>query len=170
MNSESNGVKVWQWVVGVIILILVVVLGIYLFSGSSSAPQAVTTPTETETTPTSTVSANNGIVIADQFPGNIVYVSSVQLAAPGFVVIMANNAGKPGAVIGSKAFPKGINPGQINLTKSMVDGGVYYAALFSDTAGTGVYSASADKAVVDAKGTPIMKIFHASSNIPETKG
>ncbi len=167
--NDSNGVKAWQWIVGIIIVIIIIILGVYLYNGSGSSTQV--TPVKTTTTvPTTTVSTNNGIVIADQFPGNIVYVSSVQLAAPGFVVIKADNKGTPGAVIGSKAFPVGINPGQINLTKSMVDGGVYYAALYTDTAGTGVYSATADQPVLDANGSPIMKIFHSSANIPETKG
>lgn len=171
MNPEqSSGSKTWQWIVAVVIVILIVILGYYLLkssggNGSSSAPV-----TSTSTTPSSPVASNNGLVVADQFPGNIVYVSSVQLAAPGFVVIQANNNGTPGAVIGSKAFPSGINPGQINLTTSMVDGGMYYASLYADTAGTGVFNASVDQPITDANGNAIMKIFHASANIPETKG
>jgi hypothetical protein len=170
MNPEqsSNGVKPWVWIVIVIVIILIIIFGYYLLKGSGTpAPVPMTS---TATTAASTVASNNGIVIADQFPGNIVYVSSVQLAAPGFVVIKADNNGTPGTVIGSKAFPAGINPGQINLITSMIDGGTYYAALYADTAGTGVWNASVDQPITDANGNAIMKIFHASANIPETKG
>jgi hypothetical protein len=171
MNPEqsTSGVKAWQWIVGIIVVIIIVILGYYLMKSNGNSSN--TAPVASTTAPAaSTVASNNGIVIADQFPGNIVYVSSVQLAAPGFVVIKADNSGTPGAVIGSKAFPAGINPGQINLTKSMVDGGTYYAALYADTASTGVFNASVDQPITDANGNAIMKIFHASANIPETKG
>jgi len=170
MNPEqsTSGSKAWAWIIGVIIVIIIVILGYYLMKGNGNSSN--TAPVTTTTPAASTVASNNGIVIADQFPGNIVYVSSVQLAAPGFVVIQADNNGTPGAVIGSKAFPAGINPGQINLSKSMVDGGTYYAALYADTAGTGIFNASVDQPITDANGNAIMKIFHASANIPETKG
>ena len=170
MNPEqsTSGSKAWAWIIGVIIVIIIVILGYYLMKGNGNSSN--TAPVTTTTPAASTVASNNGIVIADQFPGNIVYVSSVQLAAPGFVVIQADNNGTPCAVIGSKAFPAGINPGQINLSKSMVDGGTYYAALYADTAGTGIFNASVDQPITDANGNAIMKIFHASANIPETKG
>ena len=170
MNPEqsTSGSKAWAWIIGVIIVIIIVILGYYLMKGNGNTSN--TDPVTTTTPAASTVASNNGIVIADQFPGNIVYVSSVQLAAPGFVVIQADNNGTPGAVIGSKAFPAGINSGQINLSKSMVDGGTYYAALYADTAGTGIFNASVDQPITDANGNAIMKIFHASANIPETKG
>ena len=46
----------------------------------------------------------------------------------------------------------------------MLDGSVYYAELYADTAGTGVWNATTDQPLTDANGNPIMKIFHASSN------
>jgi hypothetical protein len=168
METQS-GIKSWQWIVTVIVIILIIILGVYWFSGSSTAPA----PVANENTPAvdnSTSSINNGILVTDQYPGDVVNISSVQLAKPGFVVIKKDASGLPGAVIGSAAFAAGIHPGQVNLTQSMVDGSVYYAALYSDVNGNGTYDAATDVAVKDVNGKDIMKTFRATSSVQEVKG
>ena len=163
--QPETGIKPWQWVVTVVVIILIVLGGIYLFKGNGGSSTSTTeTPTSTEPASNTPAAGANGLIVAPQFPGNIVYVSTVQLAQPGLVVIYKDNAGVPGAVIGSKAFPVGINPGQINLTQSMVDGGTYYAALFSDVNGNGKFDPATDTAVNDAAGQAILKSFRASAN------
>ena len=94
----------------------------------------------------------------------------MQLASPGFVVVQTQTAGAPGKVIGSQYFKAGINPGQINLTQSMLDGSSYYAVLYGDTNGNGVFDPTTDVPVKDAAGNIIMKIFHATSNVQQVKG
>ncbi len=169
MQPNQTGVKPWQWIVTVVVIIVFIILGFYIFGGKGStpAPYSGGTPSVNNSTPTNT---SNGLVVSDQFPGNIVYISSVQLANPGFVVIETNNNGTPGTVIGSKAFAAGINPGQVNLTQSMVDGSSYYAVLYSDSNNNGKFDVTSDAPVKDASGNVIMKIFHATSNVPEVKG
>jgi hypothetical protein len=152
---QENKVNPWTWIITVIIIIVLIILGFYFFAGNSSAPAPVTSTATTSTNPAQTGEANR-ISVTDQFPGNIVYVSSVQLAAPGYVVIKTNNNGTPGSIIGTQAVAAGINPAQVNLTQSMVDGSTYYAALYSDAAGT--------QPIVDSSGNPVMAIFHASAN------
>jgi hypothetical protein len=152
--QPQNKANPWTWIIIVVVIIILIILGWYFFGGSGSSTPVSSTATTT-TQPAQTGEANR-ISVTDQFPGNIVYVSSVQLAAPGYVVIKGDNNGTPGAVIGTKAFPAGINPGQVNLTTSMVDGDTYYAELYSDAAAT--------QPVLDSNGNPVMATFHASAN------
>lgn len=167
MQPETNGVRTWQWVVTVIVIIALIVLGYYMFKGSSA-----TAPSSTDNTSSDGLLAGkdvNRVVVTDQFPGNIVYLSSVQLTKPGFVVIHKDNAGIPGDVVGYQYFDKGINPGKITLTTATMDGGIYYAVLHSDD-GDKVFSAAKDLPLKDANGSTIMKLFRVTTTVTETKG
>jgi hypothetical protein len=168
--ENTSGIKPWQWIVTIIVIIIIVILGYWLFSknGSSTPSQSTTNTATTPTTPASTEA--NSVVVTDQYPGNVVYVSSVRLASPGFVVIQKNNGGTPGAVIGTQYFAAGINPGKITLTSPTVDGGLYYASLYSDTVGNQQFDITKDMLVQDSHGTAIIETFHALANVPETKG
>ena len=167
MQPNQTGVKSWQWIVTVVVVIILIILGFY-FLGGKSTP--VAPYNSTATTDTTSTNASNGIVVSDQFPGNIVYISSVQLAQPGFVIITTNNNGTPGTTIGSQYFKAGINPGQVNLKTALLDGSSYYAVLYADTNGNGTFDATTDLPVKDANGNIIMKIFHATSNVQQVKG
>jgi len=153
--QPQNKVNPWTWIITIVVIIIVIILGFYFFSGSGSAPAPVTS-TATTTNQLAQTGEANRISVTDQFPGNIVYVSSVQLATPGYVVIKSDKSGTPGAIIGTKAFPAGINPGKVNLTQPMIDGGTYYAELYSDSAAT--------QPVLDSNGNAVMATFHASAN------
>lgn len=160
MNEEQGGVKTWQWVVTVLVIIVLILLGYYMFKGDGTS----TTTDDLTTTPSATISTDaNRVVITDQFPGNIVYVSSVQLENPGFVVIKKDNAGTPGDIIGSQYFEKGINPGKVTLKSPTVEAGTYYAVIYSDTDGNKVFDAVKDMPLKDKAGNVIMKVFRASS-------
>lgn len=166
--EPQSGVRTWQWVVTVVIIIVLIIIGVIVFSGKGSG-----TPTDTDTNATTSQNANTGvnrITMTDQYPGNVVYISSVQLAKPGWVVIHKDNAGKPGDVIGSKLFQAGINPGSISLSSPMVDGQLYYAVLYNDD-GDGKFDIAKDLPLKDASGNTIMKIFRGSlSASQEIKG
>ncbi|MES3031234.1 MAG: hypothetical protein V4697_02370 [Patescibacteria group bacterium] len=166
--EQNSGVKGWQWAVTVIVIIILIVLGYYMIkSGSKSGDTTNNEPTVEDTTNPANV---NRVVISDQFPGNIVYLSSVQLANPGFVVIHKDNKGVPGDIIGSQYFDKGINPGKITLTSPTVEGGIYYAVLHTDD-GDKIFSATKDLPIKDASGNIIMKLFRGSSTVSnEVKG
>jgi len=172
MQPENSGIKPWQWVVTIIVIIIIVGLGYWLFSSnsnsSSTSQNTANTGTTTSNVPASTEA--NSVVVTDQYPGNVVYISSVRLASPGFVVIQKNNGGTPGAVIGTQYFAAGINPGKITLTSPTVDGGLYYASLYSDSVGNQQFDITKDSLIKDSHGTSIIETFHALANVPETKG
>ncbi len=165
--EATNGIKVWQWIVTVIVIAVLVFLGYKMFSKDSTVD--TTTVVETTDSDADTSSDSNRVVVLDQFPGNIVYISSVQLAKPGFVVIKSDKNGVAGDVIGFQYFDKGINPGKITLTKSTVDGAMYYAQLYTDD-GDKKFDATKDTSIKDATGNDIMKLFKVSTNVTEVKG
>ncbi len=160
MEPQASGVKTWQWVVTVIVIIALIVIGILVF-GSSKTEAPATTDQTTVGTDTASLSLNR-IVMSDQYPGNVVYLSSVQVQNPSWVVIQSDKNGQPGEILGSAHFDKGINPGNIKLTKPTVEGGTYYAVIYTDD-GSGKFNAVTDVPLKDGNGNVIMKIFHASA-------
>ena len=167
--EPNQGIKTWQWVVTVIVIIILIVLGYYLFKGNNGAMTPTDTSMSSTTDMTSDANEVNRIVVSDQYPGNVVYISSVQLANPGWVEIHKDNAGTPGAVIGSAYFAAGINPGKITLTENTVDGGTYYAIIHSDD-GDKKFDVTKDLPLKDSNGNVIMKVFHVTTNVTEVKG
>lgn len=162
--EPQSGIKTWQWVVTVIVIIVLIIIGIFVFSGN----ETVTPVDNTQNTPTDTNNTIglNRIVMNDQYPGNVVYLSSVQLEKTGWVSIHADNAGKLGEVIGSAKFEKGIAPGKVTLTKSTVEGGTYYAVLRFDD-GDGIFNATKDLPVKDSKGNDIIRLFRVTESAGE---
>ncbi len=161
MEPQATGVKTWQWVVTVIVIIALIVIGILVF-GSSKTEAPATTDQTASTTDIGTLALNR-IVMSDQYPGNVVYLSSVQVENPSWVVIQSDKNGQPGDIIGSAHFDKGINPGKITLTKPTVEGGTYYAVIYTDD-GAATFNAVTDLPLKDSNGNVIMKIFHASAS------
>lgn len=166
--EPTNGIKTWQWVVTVIVIVALIILGYYMFSGSKTPTLNPDITTDTTTSDDATNNVNR-IMVSDQFPGNIVYVSSVLLAKPGFVVIYKDNNGTPGEVIGSQYFSAGTYPGKITLTSSTVEGGKYYAVLHLDN-GDKKFDIAKDLPIKDASGNIIMKPFRATNSVTEVKG
>lgn len=165
--EPNQGIRTWQWVVTVIVIIILIVLGYYLFKGNGA-----TNPGDTNATPTDTVGdANeiNRIVVSDQYPGNVVYVSSAQLADGGWVEIHKDNNGTPGAIIGSTYMEKGIAPVRVTLTENTQDGQLYYAMLHGDD-GDKKFDGLKDLPLKDSRGNVIMKTFRATTNVTEVKG
>lgn len=161
--EPQSGIKTWQWVVTVIVIIALIIIGIMVFGNKKSDTSDMTSDT-TPTDTTEVVGEVNRIVMSDQFPGNVVYISSVTLANGGWVEIHKDNAGTPGEIIGSAYFNKGINPGKITLTKPTVEGGIYYAMLHSDD-GDKVFNGEKDLPLKDSKGNIIMKLFRAAASV-----
>lgn len=150
MESNAQGIATWQWVVSIIVIIALIVLGIYFFTGTSS-----TNMTPGGTTPALNTTGLNRLVVTDQFPGNIVFITTVQLAQPGFINITKDVAGQPGVVIGTQSFEKGINTGKVTLTEPTLSGSTYHAVLY--------YTDAKDTVLID-------KTFKARTDLPEDKG
>lgn len=160
--EPSNGIKTWQWVVTIIVIIALIIIGVMVFGNKNTVDTNV--EEENPISLNEDKDAINRIVMSDQYPGNVVYLSSVQVSNPSWVVIQADNAGVPGKVIGSTRFESGINPGKITLTQPMVDGGTYYAVIYNDIAGS-AFDVAKNTPVKDSKGQVIMKIFKASASV-----
>ena len=162
MQPTESGIKTWQWLVTAIVIIALIVIGIMVFGNKKDDAMTddVTPIVDNSNNPTEV----NRIIMTDQFPGNVVYIGSVTLAKGGWVEIHKDDAGKPGAIIGSTYFAAGINPGKITLTSPTVEGGIYYAMLHSDD-GDKKFDASKDLPLTDAKGNIIMKLFRASASV-----
>ncbi|MEK7609577.1 MAG: hypothetical protein AAB470_00455 [Patescibacteria group bacterium] len=160
--EPQSGIKTWQWVVTVIVIIVLIIIGIMVFGNKSTSTITEETATPAEETTSST--EINRIVVSDQFPGNVVNISSVLLANGGWVEIHADKNGQPGDYIGSAYFTKGINTGKITLTKSTVEGGIYYAMLHSDD-GDKKFDTTKDLPIKDSKGNIIMKLFRVSATV-----
>ena len=161
--SEDRGSSTWQWVIGAIILIAIIIFIVVTWRSKK----------ETTVTPEGVVNSaqilSERIVVTDQFPGNIVYVSSVELGEPGFVAIYDDSNGAPGKLLGSTYFEKGITPGNIMLTSPTIDGKTYYAVLYRDN-GDKTFNPTTDLIAKDAQGTNIIKSFKANANVDESKG
>lgn len=166
---ESNqGIKAWQWVVTAIVVIVLIVLGYYMIKGGNGSSSLNENATTTEETANNNSEVNR-VMVSDQYPGNVAYISSVQFANPGFVVIHEDKNGTLGDVIGSTYFDSGINTGKVMLTKNTVEGKTYYAVLYNDD-GDKKFNIEKDlplKGLIDGN---IMKSFKATSKILEVKG
>lgn len=167
MEPTTNGIKTWQWVVTIIVIIVLIIVGISVF-GNKSTPTPSGEQLSNENV--SNTGSINRIVMSDQYPGNVVYISSVQLSQPGWVAIAKDNGGQPGSIIGSAYFDKGINPGKVTLSESTVEGGTYYAIIYTDD-GDRKFDVAKDQPLKDMNGNTIMKVFHASASASmELKG
>lgn len=161
--EPQSGTRTWQWVVTIIVIIALVVIGILVF-GNKDTSDTGSTDGSSMTNETGNAAEVNRIVMSDQYPGNVVYLSSVQLANGGWVEIHKDEGGVPGAIIGSTYFDKGINPGKITLSQPTVEGGIYYAMIHADD-GDKVFNAAKDLPIKDSRGNIIMKLFRASSAV-----
>jgi len=159
--QPQSGIKTWQWVVTAVVFIVLIIIAIWVIGGKTPS----TTEIPVNTTDNSSMSgAINRVVMSDQYPGNVVYLNSAQFENPGWIVIQADNAGTPGKILGQTYFESGINPGKITLSSPMVDGGTYYAVMYSDN-GDKAFNATSDLPLKDANGNIIMKVFHASASV-----
>jgi len=166
--EPNSGIRTWQWVVTAIVIIVLIIIGVLVFGGKDT--EAPSDDLNATSTTNGSATVLNRIVMSDQYPGNVVFISSVQFDKAGWVVIHKDNAGQPGAVIGSAYFEKGISPGRITLSESTVDGGTYYAMLHSDN-GDKAFDAARDLPIKDSRGSIIMKVFRASTSVSaEIKG
>lgn len=163
MEPNNNGIQAWQWIVTIIVIIVLIVIGVFVFRGKNTATPADDN-TGTTTSDNTNTTGTNRIVMSDQYPGNVVNLSSVQLDAPGWVVIQGDNAGQPGAILGETYFAAGINPGKVTLTKPTVEGGTYYAVIYTDD-GDQKFDATKDMPLKDTNGNIILRVFHASSSV-----
>ncbi len=165
MEPTQTGVKTWQWVVTAIVIIVLIIIGIMVFGNKKSEAPIGGDNISTSTTGGSISQEVNRIVMTDQYPGNVVYLGSVQLARAGWVVIHKDNDGTPGAVIGTQWLDAGLSAGtKITLTQSTKEGGLYYVMLHSSDGDT-LFDEAKDLPLKDSRGNVIMKPFRAYASV-----
>lgn len=149
MNESKN------WVIGLVVLIaLALGAGIWLLSGDGEGNDNTAAVGNIGNT-----NVMDKLTVNDQFPGAIVYVTSVTLKAGGWVVVQKED----GAIIGTQYFNQGTDVGVVNLSELTEEGKNYTAALYGD---------NGDKVFDPAMDLPlnITIRFLATQNLPEVKG
>lgn len=166
-NDNGGGLQTWQK--GIIILIVVIIIAVIVYALTKSSSESTNTDTNTTTT-ADTLKGTNAVRIGNQFSGgNTVYVETVSLVKPGLVVVMKDNAGSPGAVLGSTYLDAGTRPARVNLSENTVNGASYWVALYDDTDGDKKFDVTKDLPLKDATGNIILKQFKALADLPELK-
>ncbi len=108
------------------------------------------------------------LIVTDQPPGDVVFISSATLPEGGFVVIYKDDSGSLGISIGSRYFRDGTNPGDIQLTEPLVLGGKYYAVLHRDN-GNRTFEPAVDVAVTRDTGEVVSVAFMVVDTLPDLK-
>lgn len=159
MKNNNNTTMYW---IGGVVAVLIIVLGIYSLTSSPS--------TDTENKDISKEVVNNiNVVINDQKPGGVVFVTSATLSTPSFIVIHEITVnGNLGKMIGYKYFPKGTNPGKIDVSPETLEGRSYVALIHIDN-GDNSFDMNADKPATDRSGKPITVVFRATNSIESNK-
>ena len=163
----ENSKKVYAIIIGVVLVDLIV-FGVYSIFKKPSLYNQNNVEKENISTK-DTKSGTNQLYVDDQFPGSVVFLSSVTLPKGGFVVIHTNDNGKPGKIIGSKYFEAGTNTGDINLTELSQEGKYYWIALYEDD-GDKIFNPTKDLPIKDASGNQIIKKIQATEKFVEQKG
>ncbi len=109
------------------------------------------------------------LVVDDQFPGPLVFVSEVKLPGGGWVVIHREEDGAPGTIAGAGYFDKDVMTGEVNLSAASREGERYYAVVYHDD-GDLKFNPSLDQVYRDAAGQTLLKSFMVTRNLPERKG
>ncbi|MEK7650271.1 MAG: hypothetical protein AAB364_00110 [Patescibacteria group bacterium] len=109
------------------------------------------------------------LTVEDQFPGTVVFVSSVELPKGGWVVIHRDNAGAPGEIAGAGYFGADVLTGEVNLSKMSAEGEKYYAVLYHDN-GDFNFDLKTDLVYRDANNQPVLATFTVTRTLLEHKG
>lgn len=168
--NPRGSIAPWQWIVTVIVIVAIILL-IVFFTRSSTpnlpvSPASGTAPITAPVAPTT-----NALIVADQFPGNVAYITSAQVTKPAWVVVREIlPTGKAGTVLGNTYLAEaGIFPVRVELSKSTLDKKTYLVELYEDN-GDKVFNLANDTALLGANGKPATATFKASSVLSEVKG
>lgn len=171
MEEQQAGIRPWQWILTVIVIIAIALVVYFMVRGGDN--DSMNPPSNQVNTETPSVPAGprySSLSVNDQFPGNVVFLTSVTVTKPGFAVVYESTAGKAGAVIGTLYFPNsGTYPGKVLLSKPTIDGRTYIVELHEDDSDQ-LFDGVKDAVFKDALGGPVMKTFKAMSQITEVKG
>ncbi|MFA5173109.1 MAG: hypothetical protein WC435_01750 [Candidatus Paceibacterota bacterium] len=132
-NFSEEGGKSW-WILSVIFLILII-LGAYwlIYENKENADNALIPEEKTENLETKNEVSSSLLKIENQSSGVSVFLSSVSLSTPSWIVIREDSNGKMGNILGALWLPQGSFTNQtVELLRETVPGSKYYALIFSD--------------------------------------
>lgn len=109
------------------------------------------------------------LLVNDQFPGTLIFVSSVELPKGGWVVIHRDEEGRPGAVIGAGYFAPDVSTGEVNLSTETKEGENYLAVLYRDNGDTN-FDSRIDQVYRDDNTQIVAVSFKITRDLPENKG
>jgi len=116
---------------------------------------AVTTQPKTgETVP----KTKNAISVSTQKAGSSIDIDEVSLQKPGYVVIHADDNGKPGAIVAHSGLITAGTKQDLIIRYTTKPGTSYFAMLHSDD-GNGVYLATKDLPIIGSDTMPVMVEF-----------
>ncbi len=123
-------------------------------------------PAPAEVAPQAAPIGSSGIVVADQKTGAEVKIGNVVLAKQGYVVIHADENGKPGKILGVSAL---LNAGETRdvTVKLRVEPGVSYWAMLHSDNGNKKFS-DADQPTTNERGEVVMKRFAGEGKMDVT--
>jgi hypothetical protein len=116
-----------------------------------------------------TLSNDVSLSVLNQAPGKSVFIKEVSAPQAVWVVIAENNDGVRGNILGAGLFDAEDQAGLVELLRGTVEGGSYYAVLYSedsDLAQGRVFDLETDVALVDASGSAI-EVGFTTSSVPE---
>jgi hypothetical protein len=148
----------------IILVVLVAAVGLYFMYMQPVADDG----TAAKDTTSTLLVGENAIYVATQHPDEHVHVSMSVLKSGGYVVVHANNEGKPGSILGnSSLLPAGGSENfDVELSRSSKDGEIMHAMLHMDN-GDGIFNAADDAPIKDIDGNIIMMQFSVSKDAEE---
>lgn len=131
----------------------------------ATSSEDVTMPASDSTTATaqyatSTVSDANTLLVKDQRAGSVVFLSRIELAQAGWVVIREYDAGEPGSIYGAARFDAGAQQGSVELLAPTQAGYTYQAGVYYDD-GDRMFDFMKDTLVLNSTGMPFGMTFEA---------
>lgn len=133
-----------------------------------NTPAAITNISENnemDNTPsTILLEGNNALTVSKQKSGSAVTVDFIALEKPGFIVIHADNNGKPGAVLATSSLLGAGSHTNILLSLETQIGKTYFATLHIDN-GDATFTEAADPHAKDAHDTDVTASFQVVGSV-----
>ncbi len=166
MDTQNN--KSRNIVIGIIILIVIVLALSWLFSrsGGSGGPALVGESLNSDESDAPLVASS--LVIGDQLPGSVIFISQVILPQGGWVAIQRDEVGAPGAVVARRYFSADERVGSIALNQPTLDGESYFAVLYAD-GGDNTFDVTRNELLRSATGEIVAVKFRTTANLMESK-
>ena len=112
------------------------------------------------------------LLVNDQVPGDVVYITNVLVDGGAWVAIHRNRTGRPGAVLGAGYFDDRVSTGAVDLSEPTAGGATYYAVLYHDTGNDQRFNNATEAPWLNQAGQAVIVPFQitGASDLGEDKG